>query len=354
MPSESDGGGSNVGTSGATSAARGGNGNGGGNSRDTDNESAAESNRIAAAANRAADKARDAQDAREAADRAAAPSPLAAMSAGFKSTPENQQAIADQQTVRDFFAQVEKDKAISRSKPGEEANFGNTSYGTNVTNALDAARASGVNVQNFTRQMGKSGTEREITSTSTNIPIARFLGYTGEPGNQAISYGEAKMMQSLGAGDMSGVNLGNMTGTGLSVADSSGNPWSGITYENIGQTADSIVAATDFADVAEKVFNVAKHFIPGYGLVEGVANLISGKYTLGDIIAGIGVNRLAAITHVPVSLLRPALELNAGDTLSAYMTNAAIMDIAKQNKLSPMVVSIGLSESGSLNGLRNF
>ena len=127
----------------------GGNGGNGGGNHDSDNESAAESNRLAAAnqaaANQAAaDAASRASDARAQMDN----SSMSALSSGFQTTPENQRALSEQQTVRDFLARVEADKQTALGKPPESeqgAFFYNPNVGTNVTNALDAAKASGVN-----------------------------------------------------------------------------------------------------------------------------------------------------------------------------------------------------------------
>jgi hypothetical protein len=340
----------------------GGNGNGNngrgntdGNTDNSDNESAAESNRLAAAnqaaANQAAaDAANRASDARAQMDN----SSMSAFSSGFQTTPENQRALSEQQTVRDFLARVEADKQTALGKPPESeqgAFFYNPNVGTNVANALDAAKASGVNTQTFTRPFGKSGTERDITSISTNIPIARFLGYTGEPGNNAINYGEAKMMQSLGAGDMSGVHLGNLTGTGLSVANAEGNPWSGITSENIGQTAEGIIATKDFSDFAEKVIDVAKHFVPGYGLIEMAANLLSGKMSFGDMLMGIGLNKIAPQLQMSPRMLTNIINMDAGNIMTDAVVGKVVKDLSSQLGVHPALVVTGLKETGSLEGL---
>ena len=272
-------------------------------------------------------------------------------SSGFKSTEDNQQALKDQQTVRDFLAKVQADKETAKTKPGEFGNFSDPNIGTNVTNALQAALDSGVNVQHFTRQMGKSGTEKDITSTSTNIPIARFLGYTGDPGNSAISYGEAKMLQSLKQGDLSGVHLGNMTGTGLSVANAEGNPWSGVTSENIGQTANGIVAATDFGNFAEKVIDVAKHFVPGYGLIEMAANLLSGKLSFGDMVMGIGLNKIAPALQMSPRMLSNIINMDAGNIMTDAVIGKVVKDLSSELGVHPALVVTGLKETGSLEGL---
>ncbi len=269
------------------------------------------------------------------------------MGFGFKTTPANEQALRNQEIVRSFLAQVAKDKETSRAKPGEEGNFGGTNYGSNVTNALDAARASGINITNFTQQGGKSGVERNVESKSTNIPIASFLGYTGDPGNSAISYNEAKMMKALGAGDLSGVNLNNLTGTGLSVADANGNPWSGFTMGNIGQDANSVVAATDAAEFAGKLFDVAKLFIPGYGAIEFMANLLTGKMTLGQAATSLLGYRAATLLGVSPAVFGAAASGQYGNGIAAYANGVLNSVVSKETGTDPRLTGVLMNTTGT-------
>jgi hypothetical protein len=328
-----------------------GGGNNGGSGRDRDNESAAESNRLAAAnqaaANQAANQAAAAARASEA--RAQVDnSGLSAMSTGFQSTPENQQAIADQQTVRDFLARVEADKQAALNKPGEAYNVNDPNIGTNVTNAALAAVDSGLN--QFTTQVGAGknveGGTRDVTTLTSNIPVAKFLGYTGEPGNAAISYGEAQQLKDLGLGNLTGVNLNNMPGTGLTVGGVTG-----LTYNQPGQTADSIVAATDAGEFVGKVWDAAKNFIPGYGMAQMAANLVSGKMAFGDLMVGIGLNKLAPVVGVSPQMLADIVNLDAGNVMTNLVANQAIKSLSMQMGVHPALVAMGLKETGSLDGL---
>ena len=370
MPSESDGGGRNTGTSGATASARGGDGGGGGNGGNNGmGANAAPSDGGAPPSgppsgdngDNSAIGVRDTDSGLSAVapafssgeDRGAflPASPFAAFTSGFQTTPANAQALRDQETVRSFLAQVAKDKETALSKPGEQYNVNAPNVGTSVTNALDAARASGLNVTNFTVQGGKNGVERNVESQSTNIPIARFLGYTGDPGNSAISYSEAKMLKALGAGDLSGVNLNSLTGTGLSVADASGNPWSGVTMGNIGQDANSVVATADAAEFVGKLFDVAKNFIPGYGAAMFIANLVSGKMTVGQAVTSLLGDRVASMIGVSPAVFRGMASGAYGNTAASYATGLLNSYAAKETNMDPRLTGTILSQTTDLSSI---
>lgn len=263
-------------------------------------------------------------------------------------TPENADALANQETVRSYLAQVAKDKENALTKPGESYNVSDPNVGTNLTNAALAAVGSGLN--QFTTQIGagknSENPTRDVTTLTSNIPIASFLGYTGAPGDAAISYGEAKQLKDLGLGNLTGVNLNNMPGTGLSVMGGDGTPVGGLTYNDPGQTADSIVAATDAAEVAGRVFNAVKNFIPGYGMVTLAADLLSGKKTLGDLVVSIGVNKLAPMLGTTPAALTALANGNFADAITGQLMGYAVKDISKTYGIDPRLATIGLSELG--------
>lgn len=291
--------------------------------------------------------ASDARDAQEASERAAVTSPLAAMSSAGQMTPENADALANQETVRSYLAQVAKDKENALTKPGESYNVSDPNVGTNLTNAALAAVASGLNEQTIQLPgFGKSADPRDVTTLTSNIPIASFLGYTGADGDAGISYGEAKQLKDLGLGNLTGVNLNNMPGTGLSVMGGDGIPVGGLTYNDPGQTADSIVAATDAAEVAGKVFDAVKNFIPGYGMVTLAADLLSGKKTLGDLVVSIGVNKLAPMLGTTPAALTALANGNFADAITGQLMGYAVKDISKTYGIDPRLATIGLGELG--------
>lgn len=284
------------------------------------------------------------------ADNSPAASPLAVLTKGFESSPENQQALADQQTVRDFLANVAADKQTALAKPGETGVLGyNPNVGTNVTNAALAAVKSGLNQISTKIGAGKNteGGTRDVTTLSSNIPVASFLGYTGAPGDAAISYGEAKQLRDLGLGNLTGVNLNNMPGANIPVGGVTG-----VSYNQPGQTADSVVAATDAARFAEKVWDAAKNFIPGYGLAQTVADLASGKTTLGNLIVGIGVNKLAPSLQMSPSDVAAVANGQLGNLLTGLAAKYAIGDLAKTyGPTAGALSAVGLRETGALEGL---
>ena len=349
MPDGYGGGGEGAGGGSQGMGGGDGGGNNGGSGRD--NESAAESNRLAAANQAAANQAAANQAAQSRAAEARAQmdtAPLAALSK-VQSTPENQQALADQQTVRSFLANVEADKARALQNPTAVGNLSNPNVGTNVTNAALAAVDSGLNQVNTPIGVGKNveGGTRDVATLASNIPVASFLGYTGDPGNAAVSYGEAKQLRDLGLGNLTGVNLNNMPGQGLTVGGTSG-----LTYGQPGQTADSVVAATDAARFAEKVWDVAKNFIPGYGLVQTAADLASGKTTLGNLMVGIGINKFAPALQMSPTDVAAIANGQLGDLFTGQLAKYAIGDVAKTyGPTAGLAAVIGLGESGAMSGL---
>lgn len=276
-------------------------------------------------------------------------SPMAPMSQGFKMTEANANAIGDQNAVRQFLAGVEQDKSRALSNPNSPGNMSNPNIGTNVTNALQAAIGSGVGEHTISMSGGKNSPARDVTTLTSGIPIARFLGYTGEPGDAAISYGEAKQLQDAGLGNLTGVNLNNMPGAGLPVGG-----LTGLSYNQPGQTADSVVASTDAARFVERIWDAAKNFIPGYGVAQMAANIISGKMALGDLVVGIGVNKLAPMLGTTPAALTALANGNFADALTGQLAGYAVKDLSKTYGIDPSLVSMGLAESGLPQAVNKF
>jgi hypothetical protein len=359
MPSEGFGGNGSEGTSGATAAARSGDGGNGGNGGNFNSDQSARDAINAADAQAAASAPVSAGDTsatgvRDTDSGLSAVSPFAAFTSGFQTTPANERALRDQETVRSFLAQVAKDKETSKLKPGESYNVNSPNVGTSVTNALDAARASGLTSQTIHMSGGKNNPEgRDVTTQGTNIPIASFLGYTGDPGNSGISYAEAQMLKTLGAGDLTGVNLKNMPGTGLTVMGGDGMPIPGLTYNEPGQDANSIVSATDAAEFVGKLWDVAKNFLPGYGAATFIANLISGKMTIGQAATSLLGNRAATLLGVSPSLFNAALSGQYGNGVAGYANGVLNSLVAKETKMDPRVTGLLMSKTGLSDLTRN-
>lgn len=322
----------------------GGGGDGGG-SADGGNESAAETGRLA----RQESAAKDSIASSGPAASSSSGGGYSPMSQGFQMTEANANAIGDQNAVRQFLAGVEQDKNRALSNPNSPGNMANPNIGTNVTNALQAAIGSGVGEHTISMSGGKNSPARDVTTLTSGIPIARFLGYTGEPGDAAISYGEAKQLQDAGLGNLTGVNLNNMPGAGLPVGG-----LTGLSYNQPGQTADSVVASTDAARFAERVWDAAKNFIPGYGMAQMAANIISGKMALGDLVVGIGVNKLAPMLGTTPAALTALANGNFADALTGQLAGYAVKDLSKTYGIDPSLVSIGLAESGLPQAVNKF
>jgi hypothetical protein len=215
--------------------------------------------------------------------------------------------------------------------------------GTNLVNAKEAAMQSGLS--NFTTQIGGGknveGGTRDVTTQTTGIPIASFLGYSGAPGDNAISYGEAEQLQDLGLGNLAGVNLSNMPGSNLSVGNVSG-----LTYNNPGRTADSVVAATDAGNFIEKAVDIAKNFIPGYGVAQFAANLLSGKMTPGQALVGVLGDRLASSLGISPSIWRATTSGTYGDGAAAAANSLLNSYISSVAKVDPRVTAVLMNTTG--------
>ena len=160
-------------------------------------------------------------------------------------------------------------------------------------------------------------------------------------------------MKTLGAGDLSGVNLNSLTGTGLSVADANGNPWSGLTTSNIGQDANSVVAATDAAEFVGKLFEVAKNFIPYYGAVEFIAKLIDGKMTIGQAATSLLGYRAATLLGVSPAVFNGLASGQYGNSMAAYANGVLNSVVSKETGTDPRLTGLLMNTTGVSSLTRN-
>lgn len=189
---------------------------------------------------------------------------------------------------------------------------------------------------------GKNNPEgREVTvSVPENNPVD-ILG-------RNLSYSEAKAFQQAGLGNVVGVNANNMYGTNIPVLGSMDT----LVTNNPGQTADSIVASKDAADFVGKVWDIAKNFIPGYGLIQAAADLASGKTTLGNLIVGIGVSKFAPSLNMSPRDVVSLANGQLGDLFTGQLAKYAISDVTKTyGPTAGLAAVIGLGETGATSGL---
>ena len=120
----------------------------------------------------------------------------------------------------------------------------------------------------------------------------------------------------------------------------------GVGGINPGQNADNIVAAQNVNTALTVAANVLKNFIPGYGIVQFAANVLSGKTTPGQAIAGVLGDRVASLLGVPPSMFQAAFNGNYGDGLAGWATSALNSYIAKETKTDPRLTAMVFSTTG--------
>jgi len=120
----------------------------------------------------------------------------------------------------------------------------------------------------------------------------------------------------------------------------------GVGGINPGQNADNIVAAQNVNTALTVAANVLKNFIPGYGVVQFAANVLSGKTTPGQAIAGVLGDRVASLLGVSPSMFQAAFNGNYGDGLAGWATSALNSYIAKETKTDPRLTAMAFSTVG--------
>ena len=186
---------------------------------------------------------------------------------------------------------------------------------------------------------GKDKEAREVTST---VPENKFYSVFG----RAPTYAEAKALQKIGLGNVTGVNPKNDYGTNLPVANASGETWAGLVTNEPGQTADSIVATTDFVNFMEPLARAASLFIPGMGMALTLHDMYTGKITAGDVASSVLLSMLAKTLKLPVGLVTNAINGNPGGMISSTLVSQINTAASKELDTNPIFTGILGKESG--------
>jgi hypothetical protein len=171
------------------------------------------------------------------------------------------------------------------------------------------AKYSTTTADNWTKPATKNSEAVERNDLKFDISPAQLLGET--PDRATL-----KALSAMGLGGVYGVG--------------------GI---NPGQNADNIIAAQNVNSALTTAINIGKHFIPGYGLISFAANVLSGKTTPGQAIAGIVGDRVASLLGVPPSMFQAALNGNYGNGLASWATSALNSYVAKETKTDPRLTA---------------
>ena len=188
-------------------------------------------------------------------------------------------------------------------------------------------------VVNKTVTIGGKNGDQEVTVGVPTNSWSDVMGIGTKP-----SYLTAKALGTIGLGNITGVNPNNDYGANIPVQGVEG-----LFYNNPGQTPDSIVAAKDAEYAIGIALNIAKNFIPGYGIVSFAANLLSGKITPGQAVVGIASDRVAALLGIPASLFRAAIGGDYGNGIAGWATSALNSYVAKETKMDPRLTAVALN-----------
>ena len=188
-----------------------------------------------------------------------------------------------------------------------------------------------------TMMLGGGKNNPEGREVSVDVPQNTFVDAFG----RSPTYAESKALQAAGLGNITGVNAKNLTNMNASVKGVEG-----LTYNDPGQTADSIVATTDFVNFMEPLARAAAFFIPGMSLALTMHDMYTGKITAGDVASSVLLSMLAKNLGIPVGVVTNALNGNPGGMLSSALVGQINTYASKELGTNPIFTGILGKESG--------
>jgi hypothetical protein len=186
-----------------------------------------------------------------------------------------------------------------------------------------------------TMTLGGGDKAREV---SVDVPQNTFVDAFG----RSPTYAESKALQAAGLGNITGVNAKNLTNMNASVEGVEG-----LTYNDPGQTADSIVAATDFSNFMEPLVRAAALFIPGMSLALTLNDMRTGKITAGDVASSFVLSMIARNFGIPVGVVTNAINGNPGGMISSALVGQINTAVSKEFNTNPILTGIFGKESGA-------
>jgi hypothetical protein len=188
-----------------------------------------------------------------------------------------------------------------------------------------------------TMMLGGGKNNPEGREVSVDVPQNAFVDAFG----RSPTYAEAKALQAAGLGNITGVNAKNLTNMNASVEGVEG-----LTYNDPGQTADSIVATTDFVNFVGPLARAAAMFIPGASLAMTLNDMYTGKITAGEIASSTLLSMLAKNLGIPVGIVTSAINGNPGGMLSSALVGQINSYASKELGTNPIFTGILGKESG--------
>ena len=188
-----------------------------------------------------------------------------------------------------------------------------------------------------TMMLGGGKNNPEGREVSVDVPQNAFVDAFG----RSPTYAEAKALQAAGLGNITGVNAKNLTNMNAPVEGVQG-----LTYNDPGQTADSIVATTDFVNFVGPLARAAAMFIPGASLAMTLNDMYTGKITAGDVASSVLLSMLAKTFKLPVGIVTSAINGNPGGMLSSALVGQINSYASKELGTNPIFTGILGKESG--------
>jgi len=188
-----------------------------------------------------------------------------------------------------------------------------------------------------TMMLGGGKNNPEGREVNVDVPQNAFVDAFG----RSPTYAEAKALQAAGLGNITGVNAKNLTNMNAPVEGVQG-----LTYNDPGQTANSVVAVTDFKNFMEPLARTAAMFIPGASLALTLNDMYTGKITAGDVASSTLLSMLAKNLGIPVGIVTNALNGNPGGMLSSALVGQINSYASKELDTNPIFTGILGKESG--------
>jgi hypothetical protein len=161
----------------------------------------------------------------------------------------------------------------------------------------------------------KNGEEVEHTDQKFTISPSDL---TGQPLNRQM----LKALDTVGLGSVYGVN------------------------GNYNQSAENVIASQNVNTALEAAVNIAKNLVPGFGVMSFAANVLSGKTTPGQALAGLLGDKVSAALGVPPSMFQAAFNGNYGNGLAGWATSALNSYVAKETKMDPRLTAMAFNTTG--------
>jgi hypothetical protein len=261
--------------------------------------------------------------------------------AGFNPTDNQVAALADTKRVnevRDAFA-------TKMAEFNNDPKYQQLKYGYDANNDPAATISAFKSVmgplakQDMTLGVNKNGEDRVV---SVDVPTNSWADVFG----RAPTYAEAKALQAAGLGNMTNVNPNNAFGTNIPVQGVEG-----LFTNDPGQTADSVVAATDFTNFVTPLAKAAAMFIPGMSLAMTIKDLADGTVTVGDIASNFALGLLAKQFGISAATAKAMINGDFGSALSSTMLNQLNPALAKELGVNPALAGLIGKQTGAYGTL---